>query len=604
MQDSMPTVPEDRENHSQADFHSTSAANLSLSFNASTTSQTPLLDLAARNSDDQSHDRDQGRSQPNNSGHDLRRPNSDEDPVTARAGSLADPPQPILRSVSTSSSNIRSSIDTMRTLGSGSEESQRGLLGGLGWAVGAVYRDNHRDEQPGSAVEGSGQGREAVNGAGTGVSGERNEGLGETLLSAEELQARGAAPPYFEVVERQDRNQGSGAAGGMGVMEMTTMRRDGGQTGQGQGQARESRRRSGFRSFAARLSQLMPLGGSSTMTQSASVSAAPLPTTTPLLPSSASSSSPSPPSTSTSASMQHQHHSRHRSATSGSGSTTFSATSVVSSTPASPSTISLSRFPRTPSRLANLLPSSHSLHHQLRNQNGNSTTTHPNPSTSSLSSTLMISPPLSHTLVRTNFVYPSAGPTTEQMRFISSRESIVKFGVPYGPGRNASGGEGGVGRGGGGAGEEPPPFDWDAEGDADATTVQGESENSRASDADGAFEGASPPRERSGSRSESEGSVRSGMRRDGGAAGEENIKEGELDDVDLDVNVGTGTVMPAPTLTPPALVIDLNTDAARSVPTPPPTPPGDAGPGLASEGQTLIVVPRIEVAPASPASPA
>jgi hypothetical protein len=52
------------------------------------------------------------------------------------------------------------------------------------------------------------------------------------------------------------------------------------------------------------------------------------------------------------------------------------------------------------------------------------------PSTLSISS---ISAPLTHTAVRTDFVYPRSGPTPEQLKLISSVESVSKFGVPYGP---------------------------------------------------------------------------------------------------------------------------------------------------------------------------
>ncbi|KAI0795759.1 hypothetical protein C8Q75DRAFT_803618 [Abortiporus biennis] len=52
------------------------------------------------------------------------------------------------------------------------------------------------------------------------------------------------------------------------------------------------------------------------------------------------------------------------------------------------------------------------------------------PSTLSINS---ISAPLTHTLVRTEFTYPKSGPTPEQLKLISSRESFAKFGVPYGP---------------------------------------------------------------------------------------------------------------------------------------------------------------------------
>ena len=44
-----------------------------------------------------------------------------------------------------------------------------------------------------------------------------------------------------------------------------------------------------------------------------------------------------------------------------------------------------------------------------------------------------ISSPLTHTAVRTDFVYPRSGPTPEQLKLISSVDSVSKFGVPYGP---------------------------------------------------------------------------------------------------------------------------------------------------------------------------
>ncbi|KAI0325511.1 hypothetical protein GY45DRAFT_1356708 [Cubamyces sp. BRFM 1775] len=50
----------------------------------------------------------------------------------------------------------------------------------------------------------------------------------------------------------------------------------------------------------------------------------------------------------------------------------------------------------------------------------------------SLISLNSISAPLPHTLVRTEFTYPKSGPTPEQLRLISSRESFARFGVPYG----------------------------------------------------------------------------------------------------------------------------------------------------------------------------
>ncbi|KAI0705327.1 hypothetical protein C8Q76DRAFT_163922 [Earliella scabrosa] len=43
-----------------------------------------------------------------------------------------------------------------------------------------------------------------------------------------------------------------------------------------------------------------------------------------------------------------------------------------------------------------------------------------------------ISSPLTHTLVKTEFTYPKGGPTPDQLKLISSRESFARFGKPYG----------------------------------------------------------------------------------------------------------------------------------------------------------------------------
>ncbi len=56
----------------------------------------------------------------------------------------------------------------------------------------------------------------------------------------------------------------------------------------------------------------------------------------------------------------------------------------------------------------------------------------PNLTSPSMISLNSISAPLSHTLVRTEFTYPRSGPTPDQLRLISSRESFARFGVPYG----------------------------------------------------------------------------------------------------------------------------------------------------------------------------
>ncbi|KAF8062262.1 hypothetical protein FPV67DRAFT_1421941 [Lyophyllum atratum] len=50
----------------------------------------------------------------------------------------------------------------------------------------------------------------------------------------------------------------------------------------------------------------------------------------------------------------------------------------------------------------------------------------------SLISLNSISSPLTHTLTRTEFTYPKAGPTPDQLKLISSRETFTRFAVPYG----------------------------------------------------------------------------------------------------------------------------------------------------------------------------
>ncbi|KAG8985236.1 hypothetical protein FRB90_004871 [Tulasnella sp. 427] len=42
----------------------------------------------------------------------------------------------------------------------------------------------------------------------------------------------------------------------------------------------------------------------------------------------------------------------------------------------------------------------------------------------------VISPPIPHSLVRASFSYPAGGPTPEQMAFLSSTASLIRFGVP------------------------------------------------------------------------------------------------------------------------------------------------------------------------------
>lgn len=69
----------------------------------------------------------------------------------------------------------------------------------------------------------------------------------------------------------------------------------------------------------------------------------------------------------------------------------------------------------------------------LRTMSRSQTNLHQQMTSPSMISLNSISAPLTHTLVRTEFTYPKNGPTPQQLRLIASRESVARFGVPYGP---------------------------------------------------------------------------------------------------------------------------------------------------------------------------
>ncbi|KAF9472704.1 hypothetical protein BDN70DRAFT_886689 [Pholiota conissans] len=129
--------------------------------------------------------------------------------------------------------------------------------------------------------------------------------------------------------------------------------------------------------------------------------------------------------------------------------------SIVSHAPPAPSSIGHSRNQSSASALSALSSSngrsstsrashrpSGSIFRTLSRQRSNHTLaslrpSSPNASNARLTSPSMISlqsisAPLSHTLTRTEFTYPKSGPTPEQLRVISSREHVSRFGVPYG----------------------------------------------------------------------------------------------------------------------------------------------------------------------------
>ncbi|KAF8304382.1 hypothetical protein DL93DRAFT_424494 [Clavulina sp. PMI_390] len=79
------------------------------------------------------------------------------------------------------------------------------------------------------------------------------------------------------------------------------------------------------------------------------------------------------------------------------------------------------------------------------------------PSTSSISS------PLVHTVTRTDFRFPKAGPTPDQLKFLSSRETLGRFGVPFGEEAERSY-----------PSERPPPFQASTSGEASGSGGAGQ----------------------------------------------------------------------------------------------------------------------------------
>ncbi|KAF8153238.1 hypothetical protein B0H34DRAFT_97380 [Crassisporium funariophilum] len=98
--------------------------------------------------------------------------------------------------------------------------------------------------------------------------------------------------------------------------------------------------------------------------------------------------------------------------------------SVLSSEPSG------SRHRASPSGSGSLL--TNSLFRPLSRQRSTHTLSSMRLNSPSMISLNSISSPLSHTLVRTEFTYPKSGPTPEQLKVISSRETFARFGVPYG----------------------------------------------------------------------------------------------------------------------------------------------------------------------------
>ncbi|KAF8639159.1 hypothetical protein AX17_001647 [Amanita inopinata Kibby_2008] len=88
--------------------------------------------------------------------------------------------------------------------------------------------------------------------------------------------------------------------------------------------------------------------------------------------------------------------------------------------------------PRSRSRASHHPSPSGSLFRTLSRQRSIRTINSNHLTSPSLVSINSISAPLTHTAVRTEFTYPRTGPTPEQLKLISSRDSFARFGIPYG----------------------------------------------------------------------------------------------------------------------------------------------------------------------------
>jgi hypothetical protein len=225
-------------------------------------------------------------------------------------------------------------------------------------------------------------------------SGDSHQGLLASSIPEVDLtQERGAAPSYFEVVEKEDARRIDLELGGV---PSTSSNGPAQETTQPQ---TKTKRLSALRNLFSSNSRHGHTSSASSATiiptRLSTIPDVPIPSMRTTQPSS--SSADSTPTSSLNGTVD----SRHRPSAS---------TSTLSvNSPSLPALI-LSRS-RSPGR---------------RGTNASSSTT------STTSSSFVISAPLTHTLTRTEFSYPKSGPTPQQLAFVSSRDSLGKWGVPFG----------------------------------------------------------------------------------------------------------------------------------------------------------------------------
>ncbi|KAF8579960.1 hypothetical protein K439DRAFT_339384 [Ramaria rubella] len=402
--------------------------------------------------------------------------------------------------------------------------------------------------------------------------------------SAEEIQAMGDTPSYDEAVDNNMEMTDVRAPSASLSVETESTR---------SGSTRATRRRSGLRSLTARFSSM--LSGSSP--PSPSVSAPPVPLPTPVSPAPTQPVRNSPRTAPTARSPSISLHTRHRTGTSASGSSL---------------------------NLTQILTNNRSVRSILSNPSSSQLPL-TSPSTISLGT---ISAPLHHTLTRTAFVYPQSGPTTEQMRFISSRERMGTLGVPYGTAAEAFAAavsDEALAVAAANSGEAPPPFDLDA---ADHPGMHDGDDNDNVDDEDDvetgeqtplvterpplpfhALNGETIPKSpRPSTRSrDSVGTFQTARERFFPETETEHAQESEdLEVVHIPVAEEADGVQEhtsrsvTPTPNPGTNPVTPETDATKSVPTPPPTPPRQPTPSYVLP---TLDIPNIAIfSPVSPSS--
>ncbi|KAI0672324.1 hypothetical protein C8Q78DRAFT_990792 [Trametes maxima] len=223
-----------------------------------------------------------------------------------------------------------------------------------------------------------------------------------------------------------------------------------------------------------------------------------------------------------------------------------------------------------------------------------------NPLTSpSMISLNSISAPLSHTLVRTEFTYPKSGPTPEQLKLISSRETFARFGVPYGADAIAYASASRVEL------EPPPGFEEVAgpSGAADASSSEGRNE-SPAPDTAARLESPAPAEANANMSSVSEGSpvpaLASNAQAPSEAAEAGESSPGREDNAAETLTSPPPSAFPAPASTSDSSHSEASSSSDSERPSSPPglQPPPVSAPALSPTSPTMASAGTI-----SPASP-